>query len=85
MKMIRNYLKKLIVEAILESFPPMHINIEDLQDSIKKLELKNCVFRDSKIRIGNIKNKELDCNHCVFDFKEGPVIADLDEEDKAEA
>lgn len=46
---IRNWLKKLIADAIAENFPSMYITIEGVPN--KKIDFLNCRFNNSKINI----------------------------------
>ena len=49
MKFIRNWLKKLIAEAILENFPKMEITVVNTKDSKNILYIKNGIFIESNI------------------------------------
>jgi hypothetical protein len=79
---VRKWFKKLISEAIIENFPPMHISIQDRDDGFKILKLESCIFTNGTVRIGNIDKKEVDISNCTIEVMEQIFIADLETEKK---
>ncbi len=58
MKFIRNWFKKLIIEAVKESFPPCDITIIDSEKSNIKLKIEGGTFVDSEIKISKEFSRE---------------------------
>jgi hypothetical protein len=50
--MIRNWIKKIIREVMIENFPPCNITVVDSEKSNIKLKIKGGTFVDSNIKIG---------------------------------
>jgi len=82
--MIRKWLKKLIIDAVSESFPPMHITLTIPQDTKQLLTLENCFFRESKIKISKeLNDLNKDVKSCTIHTpKEGYFFEEEGNEDE---
>ncbi len=65
---IRNWIKKIVAEAMRENFPPFAIEIMEGQDTENKVTLTGGYYVNSSIRISKrCKNKEFHCHKCYID------------------
>ena len=60
MKFIRNWLKKIIHESIVENFPPINITVIENDESQHTLKLENGIFNNSKIIMRKNKNVSIE-------------------------
>ena len=66
MKFIRNYIKKLIIEAVTEGFPPINIIVSEGLDTDLKLYLVNGVYNKSTITITKTRAENVVINGCTI-------------------
>lgn len=67
--MLKKWLKKIIIEAVKESFSPINIEVKEREDYDYKLPVIGGVFNYSKISIHASKNVLID--KCVIRLDEG--------------
>lgn len=72
--MIRNWLKKIIKEVLLENFPACNITVIDSETSDLKMILKKGTFVNSHIKMYGIDKKKVDVQHCFIQQDEGTFI-----------
>ncbi len=76
MKFIKNWLKKIIKETILENFPSCNITIVDSEKSDIKLSLHGGTFVNSKIKFSKeMLHKFINISQCNISQDEGPFIS----------
>lgn len=75
MKFIRNWIKNIIRETILENFPSMNITITDSNESNIKAKFEHTIFNDSQIIFSKeLKGEMLDVSNCDINTKDKPFI-----------
>jgi hypothetical protein len=73
--MIRNWIKKIIREVMIENFPPCNITVFDSEKSNIKLRLKGGIFVNSNIKISKeFLKEEVLIEETIVEHKKGSFI-----------
>ena len=68
MKFIREWFKKLIIEAVIESLPPVHIYVQERKEEGTLVVVNGGIFNESKIIVA--EKSSLRFNRCVIQSNE---------------
>jgi hypothetical protein len=89
MKFIRNWIKKVIAETLMENFPPCNIYISETANTENKIAIHGGTFRASTIRVSKLCENQnafiSDCSIDMTDMEEPFITTGWDEtEDEKE-